>query len=104
MSEEQQEGTMSSLKKTVVGTLATVVTAGGAWLGSTLFGGGSDDKPAPVQQAPVINITNSNQQAQQAASGGKTVIIKEREVPAKVTDKPKVKKDGDEFKEEAPKW
>jgi hypothetical protein len=104
MSEEQQEGTMSSLKKTVVGTLATVVTAGGAWLGSTLFGGGSDDKATPAP-APVINITNSNQQAQQASGGGKTVIIKEKEVAAKPVAEPKVKKkEGDEFKEEAPKW
>ena len=38
MSEEQEEGTFSSLKKTILGTVATVVTAGGAWLGSTLFG------------------------------------------------------------------
>lgn len=106
MSEEQQEGTMSSLKKAVVGTLATVVTAGGAWLGSTLFGGGSDDKATPAP-APVINITNSNQQAQQA--GGNTTIIKERVIekpaaqPAAKPAKEK-KKEGDEFKEEAPKW
>jgi hypothetical protein len=102
MSEEQQEGTMSSLKKTVVGTLATVVTAGGAWLGSTLFGGGSDDKATPAP-APVINITNSNQQAQQASGGGKTVVIKEKET-VREPAKPVKKKEGDEFKEEAPKW
>lgn len=106
MSEEQQEGTMSSLKKTVVGTLATVVTAGGAWLGSTLFGGGSEDKATPAP-APVINITNSNQQAQQASGG--TTIIKERVVEKPVstpTTQPtkNKKKEGDEFKEEAPKW
>ena len=67
MSEEQQESTGSSLKKTILGTIATVVTAGGAWLGSTLFGGGEDKSAAPA--------------------------------PAPVK-----KKDGDEFKEEAPKW
>jgi hypothetical protein len=100
---EQSEGTWSSLKKTVLGTVATVVTAGGAWLGSTLFGGGEDKAAAPAP-APVINITNSNQQSQ-AAGGGKTVIIKEKEVskPAEPA-KPVKKKDGDEFKEEAPKW
>jgi len=107
MSEETQEheGTWSGLKKTILGTVATVVTAGGAWLGSTLFGGGNEATPVAAP-APVINITNSNQQSQQAASGGKTVIIKEKEVPAKATTeqpKPK-KKEGDEFKEEAPKW
>lgn len=105
MSEEQeQEGTMSGLKKTLIGTIGTIVTAGGVWL-TTLLGGGDKAEPAPVQAAPVINITNSNQQAQQAA-GGKTVIIKEKAVPAQPTAKPAPvkKKDGDEFKEEAPKW
>jgi hypothetical protein len=100
MSEEQQESTGSSLKKTILGTIATVVTAGGAWLGSTLFGGGEDKSVAPAP-APVINITNSNQQSQ--AAGGKTVIIKEKTTEAKPAA-PVKKKDGDEFKEEAPKW
>ena len=105
MSEEQeQEGTMSGLKKTLIGTIGTVVTAGGVWL-TTLLGGGDKAEPAPVQAAPVINITNSNQQAQQASGGGKTVIIKEKTVPAQPAAQPKVKKkEGDEFKEEAPKW
>ena len=102
MSEEQQEGTMSSLKKTVVGTLATVVTAGGAWLGSTLFGGGSENaQPAPAQ--PNIIINNTQQQQQAASGGGKTVVIKEKETVKEAAPKPK-KKEGDEFKEEAPKW
>jgi hypothetical protein len=101
---EQSEGTWSSLKKTVLGTVATVVTAGGAWLGSTLFGGGEDKAAAPAP-APVINITNSQTQQQAAGGGGKTVIIKEKEVakPAEPA-KPVKKKEGDEFKEEAPKW
>jgi len=99
MSEEQQESTGSSLKKTILGTIATVVTAGGAWLGSTLFGG--EDKAAPIQAAPVINITNSNQQSQ--AAGGKTVIINQKAADPKPAA-PVKKKEGDEFKEEAPKW
>ena len=99
MSEEQQESTGSSLKKTILGTIATVVTAGGAWLGSTLFGG--EDKAAPIQAAPVINITNSKQQSQ--AAGGKTVIINQKAADPKPAPA-KPKKDGDEFKEEAPKW
>ena len=101
MSEEQQESTGSSLKKTILGTIATVVTAGGAWLGSTLFGG--EDKAAPIQAAPVINITNSQTQQQAAGGGGKTVIIKEKET-VKEPAKPVKKKEGDEFKEEAPQW
>lgn len=106
MSEEtqEQEGTWSGLKKTIIGVASTAVVAVGTWATSLLGGGDAAPAAAP---APVINITNSNQQAQQA-SGGKTVIIKEKTVPgaaqpAAPAPKPK-KKEGDEFKEEAPKW
>jgi hypothetical protein len=103
--EQEQEGTMSGLKKTIIGTLGTIVTAGGVWAAS-LLGGGDKAEPAPVQAAPVINITNSNQQQQQAA--GKTIIIQgggNNGSTAKPTPAPKPKKkEGDEFKEEAPKW
>ncbi len=102
MAEEQEEGTMSGLKKTLIGTVGTIVTAAGVWA-TTLLGGGDKAEPAPQQAAPVINITNSNQQAQQASGGGKTVIIKEKET-VKEPAKPVKKKEGDEFKEEAPKW
>jgi hypothetical protein len=105
MAEEMQEteGTWTGLKKTIVGTLATVVTAGGAWIGTTLFGGGSDNAaPAPAP-APVINITNSNQQAQQASGGGKTVIIKEKASSEKPVEKKEEKKK-DEWTKEEPKW
>lgn len=98
---EEQESTGGSLKKTILGTIATVVTAGGAWLASTLFGGGNDDKPQPVA-APVINIQNT-QQAAPATSGGKTVIIKEKANESKPAPAPK-KKDGDEFKEKPAQW
>lgn len=94
---EENESSGSSLKKTLLGTLATIITAGGAWLGSTLFGGGSEDK-APVQAAPVINITNSNQQTQQASGSTKTIIIKEKEAKEKPAPKKK------DFTEEEPKW
>jgi hypothetical protein len=97
---EQSEGTWSGLKKTIIGVAGTLVTAGGVWL-STLLGGDKAE-PAPVQAAPVINIT-TNQTQQQSAGGGKTVIIKEKSTPAQPVAKPK-KKEGDEFKEEAPKW
>jgi hypothetical protein len=106
MSEEQEQsndGTLSGLKKTVIGVITTAVMGLGTWGVTQITGGG--DEPAPVQQAaPVINITNSNQQAQQASGGGgKTVIIKEKET-VKEPAKPVKKKEGDEFKEEAPKW
>lgn len=104
MSEEVEntnDGTWSGLKKTIVGVAGTVVTAGGVWL-TTLFGGG-DKEAAPVQAAPapVININNTQTQ-QQSATGGRTVVIKEKSVEKPAA--PVKKKDGDEFKQEAPKW
>lgn len=104
MSEETQEheGTWTGLKKTILGTVATVVTAGGAWLGSTLFGGGEEAAPTPA--APVINITNSNTQQQSQGGGTTRVIERVKEVPAKEKAAPVKKKEGDEFKEEEPKW
>ena len=104
MSEESNEGTMSGLVKTLIGTVGTIVTAGGAWLGSQMFGGG-DQPAAPAAAAPVINITQT--QAQQQAAG-KTVIINKgggNGAPTQSAPAPKPKKkEGDEFKEEAPKW
>jgi hypothetical protein len=105
MSEEVEnanDGTLSGLKKTIIGVVTTAVMGLGTW-GVTQITGG-DEAPAPAA-APVINITNSNQQSQ-AAGGGKTVIIKEKEtVKEKATPAPAPKKkEGDEFKEEAPKW
>jgi hypothetical protein len=105
MSEEtqEQEGTMSGLKKTLIGAVGTIVTAGGVWAAS-LLGGGDKSEPAPVQAAPVINIT-TNQTQQQAAGGNKTIIINKDAdgKPTQPVAKPK-KKEGDEFKEESPKW
>jgi hypothetical protein len=106
MSEEVEnanDGTLSGLKKTIIGVITTAVMGLGTWGVTQITGGG--DEPAPVQQAaPVINITNSNQQTQQASGGGKTVIIKEKAATS-AAPAPKIKKkEGDEFKEEAPKW
>jgi hypothetical protein len=106
MSEEVEsanDGTFSGLKKTIIGVITTAVMGLGTW-GITQITGGGDD-PAPVQQAaPVINITNSNQQSQQATGGGTKVIERVIEKPAAQPAKPVKKKEGDEFKEEAPKW
>ena len=105
--EQNNDGTLSGLKKTVIGVITTAVMGLGTWGVTQITGGG--DEPAPVQAAPVINITNSNQQSQQAA-GGNTTIIKERVVEkpaaqpaAKAEPKPK-KKEGDEFKEQPAQW
>ena len=104
MSEEvEQESTGKSFKGIIITLVSTVTLGVGGFITNKLTGGGDDEK-APVQQvAPVINITNSNQQSQQAAGGGKTVIIKEKET-VKEKPAPVKKKEGDEFKEEAPKW
>lgn len=99
MSEEVQghnDGTWSGLQKTLVGTLGTLITGGGTWLGVTLFNGASSDKeetkteqvaPAP---APVINVNlENNNTNQQKQTGGTTTVIKERvvEKPAKAEKK-----------------
>jgi hypothetical protein len=96
---QEQEGTWSGLKKTIIGVAGTVVTAGGVWLSTIL--GGDKAEPAPVQAAPVINITTN--QTQQQAAGGKTVIINKGGETAKPAA-PIKKKEGDEFKKEDPKW
>jgi hypothetical protein len=99
MAEEQQEqSTGGSLKNVIIGFVSTVTLGVGGWV-TTKLTGGDEEKPA-VQAAPVINIQNN--QTQQQSAGGKTVIVKEAAKPA---DQPKPKKkEGDEFKEEAPKW
>jgi len=90
MSEEKEESGMSAVKKAIIGAITTAVTAGGAWF-ATHLGGGEESKPetptAVTAPAPVINITNSNEnsQKQQAAGGTNTVIIKEKAAPASTT-------------------
>ena len=78
MSEEaNNEGGLSGLKKTLIGTLGTVVTAGVVWLTTHLGGGEATDKeevkteqaaPAPAAAPVVINLqnNNTNQQKQQS--------------------------------------
>ena len=99
--ENSNDGTWSGLKKTIIGVATTAVMGLGTW-GVTLITGG-EKEAAPVQQAaPVINITNSNQQSQ--AAGGKTVIIKEKSGEPAKPAAPVKKKDGDEFKEKPAEW
>jgi hypothetical protein len=99
--EQQEESTGKSFKNIIIGLVSTVTLGIGTWV-TTKLTGGEDDK-APVQQAaPVINIQNN--QTQTAGGGGKTIIInKGGDGKAAPAPKPK-KKEGDEFKEEAPKW
>jgi hypothetical protein len=87
MSEEQNvetnDGTWSSLKKTIVGAVSTAVLAGGTWVTTTLFGGGHDKEETKTEQVaqPVINVNlENNNTNQQKQSGGTNTIIKERVV------------------------
>jgi hypothetical protein len=99
--EEKSESTSGSIKNILIGLVSTITLGVGGWFTTKLTGG--DEKEAPVQQsAPVINIQNN--QTQTAGGGGKTIIInKGGDGKAAPAPKPK-KKEGDEFKEEAPKW
>ena len=95
--EKHNDGTMSGLKKTVIGTVGTLITAGGAFLMTYLQKPKESDKQVQPQS---INI---NVPAQQQSTGGtKTIVIKEKAAAKPAT--PVKKKEGDEFKEEAPKW
>ena len=97
--EKHNDGTMTGLKKTLIGTVSTLVVGGGTFLMSYLQKPKESDKQVQPQS---ININIPAQQ--QAAGGGtKTVIIKEKSATPAAAPKPK-KKEGDEFKEEAPKW
>jgi hypothetical protein len=102
MAEEQEESTGKSFKGILITVVSTISLGIAAYVTKIITG---EKDETPVQQAaPVINI---NQAApQQVAGGTKTVIInKSADGSAKPApaQKPK-KKEGDEFKEEAPKW
>ena len=96
---EQNEGTWSGLKKTIIGVATTAVMGLGTWGVTKVTGGGDESAPAAAP-APVINITTNNTQQQQAA-GGTKVIERVVEKPAAKPAEPAPKKK--EFTEE-PKW
>ena len=75
MSEEQEGGT--SIKSILIGLVSTITIAVGGFITNKLTGGEEEVKTEVAAPAPVINITNSNQQQQ---SAGKTVIVN-RSVP-----------------------
>ena len=104
MSDEKENGG-GSLKGILIGLASTVALGVGGYVTKQLTGEGNEPAAAVSAPAPVINITNSNQQAQQQAAGGKTIIIKEKTVQGAPAPAPKPKKkEGDEFKEEKPLW
>jgi hypothetical protein len=98
---EKSESTGGSIKNILIGLVSTITLGVGGWFTTKLTGG--DEKETPAAAAPVINITNSNQQSQ--SGGGTTKVIERERVVEKEKPAPKPKKkEGDEFKEEAPKW
>jgi hypothetical protein len=109
MSEETENSGGGSLKSILIGLASTVALGVGGYVTKQLTGEKDEPAAATSAPAPVINITNSNQQSQRAAGGGGTKVIERViEKPAAQTQpapapKPK-KKEGDEFKEEKPQW
>jgi flagellar basal body-associated protein FliL len=110
MSEETQEtqndGTWSGLKKTIIGTLTTVIGGGGIWLSTQLFGGHSDEESdAKTEQvvqpaaAPVINVNLENNNTNQQKQQGGTTVIRE-----KVVEKPASQAAPAKPKEEEDPW
>ena len=90
---EENEGGLSTLKKTIIGIATTAITAAGAYVTThieAIFGGGEEEvkteqvvQPAATPAPIILNIDNSSQN-NSTNSGGGTTIIKEtvREVPA----------------------
>ena len=97
---EKSESTGGSIKNIIIGLVSTITLGVGGWFTTKLTGG--DEKETPAAAAPVINITNSNQQSQ--AAGGKTVIIKEKSGEPAKPAAPVKKKEADEFKEKPAAW
>ena len=103
MAEESENSGGGSFKSIIIGLASTVALGVGGYVTKTLTGEGDDPTPqATTAAAPVINITNANQQAAPVA-GGKTVIIKEKASAPAPAPKPKPKTAKEEL-EEAPKW
>ena len=108
MSEEQEGGT--SIKSILIGLVSTITIAVGGFITNKLTGGEEEEKTEVVAApAPVINITNSNQQQQ---SAGKTIVINKtapataapvKAAPAAKPVEPK-KTDTEKRKEEGLEW
>lgn len=98
MSEETNDGTWSGLKKTIIGTLSTVVAGGGTWLGVTLFGGHEEEPKeetktettTPASQPVIVNVQQNQENKQKVENGGGTHTIERIvEKPVAQPEKPK---------------
>ena len=83
MSEEtNNDGTWSGMKKTIIGTLTTVITGGGVWLSTVLFGGHSEEpkeetkteQTSPAAAPVIVNVQQNQENKQKVENGGGTVI------------------------------
>lgn len=99
MSEETNDGTLSGLKKTIIGTVSTAILAGGTWFTTTLFGGAEEPaeetKTEQAAPAPVVVNVQQNQENKQKTENRGGTIIRERVVekpaatqPAQTQQKP----------------
>lgn len=103
MSEEvNNDGTWSGMKKTIIGTLTTVITGGGVWVSTMLFGGHSEEpkEEAKTEQAapaaapaPVIVNVSQNQENKQKVENGGPTVIRERVIEKPAAAAPPVKKE-----------
>ena len=97
MSEETtNDGTWSGLKKTIIGTLTTVITGGGVWLGTALYGGGHDEEEGdakteqPAAAPVVVNVQQTQENKQKVDNGDdhRTTVIYENKLPKSEEVKP----------------
>lgn len=101
MSEETQEtndGTWSGLKKTIIGTLTTVIAGGGVWVSTLLFGGGDEpaeetktEQAAPAGQPVIVNVQQNQENKQKVENGGGTHVI-ERVIEKPASTQPQPEK------------
>ena len=101
MSEESQEGGMSTIKKTIIGLVTTIATAAGAYITTQfneIFGVEEEEKteevaPAQQTQAPapiILNVDNSSTNSNQ---GGGQTVIKEKTIVEKPVKEEKSESD-----------
>jgi flagellar basal body-associated protein FliL len=91
MSEESQEGGMSTIKKTIIGLVTTIVTAAGAYITTQfneIFGVEEEEKteevaPAQQTQAPASIILNVDNSSTNSNQGGGQTVIKEKTIVEK---------------------
>jgi flagellar basal body-associated protein FliL len=96
MSEETQETndeTWSGLKKTIIGTLTTVIAGGGVWVSTLIFGGSEEPKEETKTEQPAgqpvinLNVQQNQENKQKTENNGGGTVIRERviEKPAAST-------------------